>query len=178
MQAYLPFMEFRQKKGDKAHLLKRICLRVKCFVGNFVAFMNMFLISGYQRMCIFFPNFLFHQYPLAYAVMVAETDAGFNPTPSKVRNLMSIRQTSMLRSMHPQFAIAWLHISAMAILGVNCYLLHALFLKLLRSVSIVFCSDSTSSMYVLSLLTSICVNYFSSDGSVQSYWLLLWPKTH
>ncbi|KAG5233703.1 Gamma-irradiation and mitomycin induced [Salix suchowensis] len=39
-----PFMEFKQKKGDKAHILKRCCLRVKCFI---------------------------------------ETDAGFNPTPSK-----------------------------------------------------------------------------------------------
>ncbi|XP_024438485.2 structural maintenance of chromosomes flexible hinge domain-containing protein GMI1 isoform X2 [Populus trichocarpa] len=42
--ACLPFMEFKQKKGDKAHILKRCCLRVKCFI---------------------------------------ETDAGFNPTPSK-----------------------------------------------------------------------------------------------
>ncbi|KAM1976756.1 hypothetical protein ACFX15_041359 [Malus domestica] len=42
--ALLPFMEFKQKKGDRAHLLKRCCLRVKCFI---------------------------------------ETDAGFNPTPSK-----------------------------------------------------------------------------------------------
>ncbi|XVE58363.1 hypothetical protein DITRI_Ditri04bG0163800 [Diplodiscus trichospermus] len=40
----LPFMDLRQKKGDKSHLLKRCCLRVKCFV---------------------------------------ETDAGFNPMPSK-----------------------------------------------------------------------------------------------
>ncbi|EOY23564.1 Gamma-irradiation and mitomycin c induced 1, putative isoform 1 [Theobroma cacao] len=42
--ALLPFMDLRQRKGDKSHLLKRCCLRVKCFV---------------------------------------ETDAGFNPTPSK-----------------------------------------------------------------------------------------------
>ncbi|KAM4068715.1 hypothetical protein ACB094_12G034100 [Castanea mollissima] len=42
--AWLPFMEFRHKKGDKSHLLKRCCLRVKCFI---------------------------------------DTDAGFNPTPSK-----------------------------------------------------------------------------------------------
>ncbi|XP_043816102.1 structural maintenance of chromosomes flexible hinge domain-containing protein GMI1 isoform X2 [Manihot esculenta] len=42
--ASLPFMESRQKKGDKAYLLKRCCSRVKCYV---------------------------------------ETDAGFNPTPSK-----------------------------------------------------------------------------------------------
>ncbi|KAF5442725.1 hypothetical protein F2P56_035352 [Juglans regia] len=42
--AWLPFMEFRHKKGDKAHILKRCCWRVKCFV---------------------------------------DTDAGFNPTPSK-----------------------------------------------------------------------------------------------
>ncbi|KAK9994804.1 hypothetical protein SO802_024507 [Lithocarpus litseifolius] len=41
---WLPFMEFRHKKGDKSHLLKRCCLRVKCFI---------------------------------------DTDAGFNPTPSK-----------------------------------------------------------------------------------------------
>ncbi|KAJ4954884.1 hypothetical protein NE237_011667 [Protea cynaroides] len=40
----LPFMEPKQKRGDKAQLLKRCCRRVKCFV---------------------------------------ETDAGFNPTPSK-----------------------------------------------------------------------------------------------
>ncbi|PPD70197.1 hypothetical protein GOBAR_DD32911 [Gossypium barbadense] len=40
----LPFMDFRQRKGDQSHLLKRCCLRVKCFV---------------------------------------ETDAGFNPMPSK-----------------------------------------------------------------------------------------------
>ncbi|KAF3432812.1 hypothetical protein FNV43_RR23914 [Rhamnella rubrinervis] len=42
--AWLPFMEFKHKKGDKAHLLKMCCQRVKCFI---------------------------------------ETDAGFNPTPSK-----------------------------------------------------------------------------------------------
>ncbi|XP_038685259.1 structural maintenance of chromosomes flexible hinge domain-containing protein GMI1-like isoform X1 [Tripterygium wilfordii] len=42
--ASLPFMECRQKKGDRAQLLKRCCSRVKCFI---------------------------------------ETDAGFNPTPSK-----------------------------------------------------------------------------------------------
>ncbi|XWS37991.1 hypothetical protein CRYUN_Cryun19dG0092200 [Craigia yunnanensis] len=42
--ALLPFMDLRQRKGDKSHLLKRCCLRVKCFV---------------------------------------ETDAGFNPMPSK-----------------------------------------------------------------------------------------------
>ncbi|KAJ6297086.1 hypothetical protein OIU78_022752 [Salix suchowensis] len=42
-------MEFKQKKGDKAHILKRCCLRVKCFI---------------------------------------ETDAGFNPTPSKVLNAL------------------------------------------------------------------------------------------
>ncbi|KAG4172718.1 hypothetical protein ERO13_A11G015200v2 [Gossypium hirsutum] len=42
--AILPFMDFRQRKGDQSHLLKRCCLRVKCFV---------------------------------------ETDAGFNPMPSK-----------------------------------------------------------------------------------------------
>ncbi|XP_044505503.1 structural maintenance of chromosomes flexible hinge domain-containing protein GMI1 isoform X4 [Mangifera indica] len=41
---WLPFMDLRQKKGDKAHLLKRCCLRVKCFI---------------------------------------DTDAGFNPKPSK-----------------------------------------------------------------------------------------------
>ncbi|OMO93636.1 gamma-irradiation and mitomycin c induced 1, partial [Corchorus olitorius] len=40
----LPFMDLRQRKGDKSQLLKRCCLRVKCFV---------------------------------------ETDAGFNPSPSK-----------------------------------------------------------------------------------------------
>ncbi|GAV66190.1 LOW QUALITY PROTEIN: HATPase_c_3 domain-containing protein, partial [Cephalotus follicularis] len=42
--ACLPSMECRYRKGDKAHLLKRCCLRVKCFI---------------------------------------DTDAGFNPTPSK-----------------------------------------------------------------------------------------------
>ncbi|XP_059434267.1 structural maintenance of chromosomes flexible hinge domain-containing protein GMI1 [Corylus avellana] len=42
--AWLPFMESTPKKRDRAHLLKRCCLRVKCFI---------------------------------------ETDAGFNPTPSK-----------------------------------------------------------------------------------------------
>ncbi|XP_060675499.1 structural maintenance of chromosomes flexible hinge domain-containing protein GMI1 isoform X2 [Ziziphus jujuba] len=41
---WLPFMDFANKKGDKADLLKRCCRRVKCFI---------------------------------------ETDAGFNPTPSK-----------------------------------------------------------------------------------------------
>ncbi|XAR52203.1 hypothetical protein NMG60_11020145 [Bertholletia excelsa] len=41
---WLPFMEPRQKKGDRAQILKRCCLRVKCFI---------------------------------------DTDAGFNPNPSK-----------------------------------------------------------------------------------------------
>ncbi|KAF8379724.1 hypothetical protein HHK36_029171 [Tetracentron sinense] len=47
----LPFMEPRQRKGDRGQVLKRCCLRVKCFVD--------------------------------FVVIVAETDAGFNPTPSK-----------------------------------------------------------------------------------------------
>ncbi|KAH9779979.1 Structural maintenance of chromosomes flexible hinge domain-containing protein GMI1 [Citrus sinensis] len=42
--AWLPLMDLRQRKGEKAHLLKKFCLRVKCFI---------------------------------------DTDAGFNPTPSK-----------------------------------------------------------------------------------------------
>ena len=37
-QTWLPFMEFRHKKGDKSHLLKRCCLRVKCFIGRVVVF--------------------------------------------------------------------------------------------------------------------------------------------
>jgi len=37
-QAWLPFMESTHKKGDRAHLLKRCCLRVKCFIGRVVAF--------------------------------------------------------------------------------------------------------------------------------------------
>ncbi|KAJ0103641.1 hypothetical protein Patl1_05164 [Pistacia atlantica] len=53
--AWLPFMDLRQKKGDKAHLLKRCCSRAKCFI---------------------------------------DTDAGFNPTPSKTdlahQNLFTI----------------------------------------------------------------------------------------
>ncbi|KAJ0006686.1 hypothetical protein Pint_30620 [Pistacia integerrima] len=31
---WLPFMDLRQKKGDKAHLLKRCCSRAKCFIGR------------------------------------------------------------------------------------------------------------------------------------------------
>ncbi|KAL9436957.1 hypothetical protein AB3S75_022908 [Citrus x aurantiifolia] len=42
--AWLPLMDLRQRKGEKAQLLKKFCLRVKCFI---------------------------------------DTDAGFNPTPSK-----------------------------------------------------------------------------------------------
>ncbi|KAD2805557.1 hypothetical protein E3N88_38934 [Mikania micrantha] len=42
--AWLPFMDFRQRKEDRSQVLKRSCMRVKCFI---------------------------------------ETDAGFNPTPSK-----------------------------------------------------------------------------------------------
>nr|XP_043610523.1 structural maintenance of chromosomes flexible hinge domain-containing protein GMI1 [Erigeron canadensis] len=42
--AWLPFMDLRQKKEDRSQILKRSCMRVKCFI---------------------------------------ETDAGFNPTPSK-----------------------------------------------------------------------------------------------
>ncbi|XP_023729100.1 structural maintenance of chromosomes flexible hinge domain-containing protein GMI1 [Lactuca sativa] len=42
--AWLPFMDFRQRPGHRTQVLKRSCMRVKCFI---------------------------------------ETDAGFNPTPSK-----------------------------------------------------------------------------------------------
>ncbi|CAB4302019.1 unnamed protein product [Prunus armeniaca] len=36
--ARLPFMEFKQKKGDKADLLKICCLRVKCFIETDAGF--------------------------------------------------------------------------------------------------------------------------------------------
>ncbi|KAA8540048.1 hypothetical protein F0562_026740 [Nyssa sinensis] len=36
--AWLPFMEPRQKKGDKAHILKRCCLRAKCFIETDAGF--------------------------------------------------------------------------------------------------------------------------------------------
>ncbi|XP_050237468.1 structural maintenance of chromosomes flexible hinge domain-containing protein GMI1 isoform X2 [Mercurialis annua] len=36
--ARLPFMEFNQKKGDRAHLLKRFCSRVKCFIETDAGF--------------------------------------------------------------------------------------------------------------------------------------------
>ncbi|KAH9779981.1 Structural maintenance of chromosomes flexible hinge domain-containing protein GMI1 [Citrus sinensis] len=48
--AWLPLMDLRQRKGEKAHLLKKFCLRVKCFI---------------------------------------DTDAGFNPTPSKLSAFFS-----------------------------------------------------------------------------------------
>ncbi|CAN4085710.1 unnamed protein product [Withania somnifera] len=44
--SWLPFMELKQRKSDRADVLKRCCFRVKCFI---------------------------------------ETDAGFSPTPSKLR---------------------------------------------------------------------------------------------
>ncbi|KAJ0024539.1 hypothetical protein Pint_07525 [Pistacia integerrima] len=34
--AWLPFMDLRQKKGDKAHLLKICCSRAKCFIGKVI----------------------------------------------------------------------------------------------------------------------------------------------
>ncbi|PQQ04219.1 uncharacterized protein Pyn_24805 [Prunus yedoensis var. nudiflora] len=61
--ARLPFMEFKQKKGDKADLLKICCLRVKCFV---------------------------------------ETDAGFNPTPSKTNLAHHSPFTTSLRNLGNQ----------------------------------------------------------------------------
>ncbi|WCJ44422.1 Structural maintenance of chromosomes flexible hinge domain-containing protein GMI1 [Euphorbia peplus] len=36
--ARLPFMDFRLKKGDKAHILKRCCSRVKCFIDTDAGF--------------------------------------------------------------------------------------------------------------------------------------------
>ncbi|KAL8537992.1 hypothetical protein ACS0TY_000080 [Phlomoides rotata] len=36
--ALLPFMEAKQKKGDKGHALKRICSRVKCFIDTDAGF--------------------------------------------------------------------------------------------------------------------------------------------
>ncbi|XP_039057675.1 structural maintenance of chromosomes flexible hinge domain-containing protein GMI1-like [Hibiscus syriacus] len=32
--ALLPFMDLRHRKGENSQLLKRCCLRVKCFVGQ------------------------------------------------------------------------------------------------------------------------------------------------
>ncbi|VVA11274.1 PREDICTED: DEFECTIVE IN MERISTEM [Prunus dulcis] len=61
--ARLPFMEFKQKKGDKADLLKICCLRVKCFI---------------------------------------ETDAGFNPTPSKTNLAHHSPFTTSLRNLGNQ----------------------------------------------------------------------------
>ncbi|KAJ0098720.1 hypothetical protein Patl1_20442 [Pistacia atlantica] len=48
------FMDLRQKKGDKAHLLHRCCSRAKCFIGMF------------YKICL-----------------VVDTNDSFNPTPSK-----------------------------------------------------------------------------------------------
>ena len=59
------------------------------FCGNilifYITFVKTFRISVYM-LCIFV-YFLQYQYS-AETVIYAETDAGFNPTPSKVRNLM------------------------------------------------------------------------------------------
>lgn len=60
------------------------------FCGNilifYITFVKTFRISVYM-LCIFVYFFLQYQYS-AETVVYAETDAGFNPTPSKVRNLM------------------------------------------------------------------------------------------
>ncbi|CAN0922576.1 Structural maintenance of chromosomes flexible hinge domain-containing protein GMI1 [Linum grandiflorum] len=56
----LPFMEYAQKRGDKARLLKTYCSRVKCFV---------------------------------------DTDAGFNPTPSKTDLAQHCMFTDALRNL-------------------------------------------------------------------------------
>ncbi|KAJ4726669.1 Protein defective in meristem silencing 3 [Melia azedarach] len=37
-RAWLPFMDLRHRKGDKAHLLKKFCLRVKCFIDTDAGF--------------------------------------------------------------------------------------------------------------------------------------------
>ncbi|KAL5738604.1 hypothetical protein ACOSP7_031365 [Xanthoceras sorbifolium] len=58
-KALLPFMDLRQKKGDKASLLKRCFRRVKCFI---------------------------------------DTDAGFNPTPSKTDLAHQNRFTTTLKN--------------------------------------------------------------------------------
>ncbi|XP_065859828.1 structural maintenance of chromosomes flexible hinge domain-containing protein GMI1 isoform X2 [Euphorbia lathyris] len=36
--ARLPFMDFKQRKGDKVHILKRCCSRVKCFIDTDAGF--------------------------------------------------------------------------------------------------------------------------------------------
>ncbi|XP_027771413.1 structural maintenance of chromosomes flexible hinge domain-containing protein GMI1-like [Solanum pennellii] len=51
--SWLPFMEPKLRKSDRAEVLKRCCFRVKCFIAS---------LSN---------------------ILLAETDAGFNPTPSK-----------------------------------------------------------------------------------------------
>ncbi|MCL7026321.1 hypothetical protein MKW94_017651 [Papaver nudicaule] len=55
----LPFMELKNRKGDNAQLLKRCCLRVKCFI---------------------------------------DTDAGFDPTPSKTELAQHHRFTTALKN--------------------------------------------------------------------------------
>ncbi|CAN1250771.1 Structural maintenance of chromosomes flexible hinge domain-containing protein GMI1 [Linum perenne] len=57
---FLPFMEYVQKRGDKARLVKKCCSRVKCFI---------------------------------------ETDAGFNPTPSKTDLAQHCVFTAALRNL-------------------------------------------------------------------------------
>lgn len=80
LQSRLPFMEHKLKKGDKGQLLKRCCRRVKCFIGKVIIF-----IFSYRHVyCDPFLFFFFFPSSTLENIFIADTDAGFNPTPSKV----------------------------------------------------------------------------------------------
>lgn len=69
-------MEPRKKIGDKGQTLKRCCSRVKCFIGK----------SDFNSFRVSLP-FLFSVCQCdasTNSFLLADTDAGFNPTPSKV----------------------------------------------------------------------------------------------
>ena len=87
LQTWLPFMEPRQKKGDKAQILKRCCPRVKCFIGKSDLQFNTYSILNYQlciRVVLFYLSQALPIFFNKHLFLTADTDAGFNPTQSKV----------------------------------------------------------------------------------------------
>lgn len=84
-QAWLPFMELKQRKVDRAQILKTCCSRVKCFIGMRDCFGS---YVGRPNLLSFRCHYCFCK--SREWLVIAETDGGFYPTPSKVCELISV----------------------------------------------------------------------------------------
>ncbi|KAH9603600.1 hypothetical protein KSS87_015976 [Heliosperma pusillum] len=74
----LPFMRPKQKRGEKLLILKRCCSRVKCFIGKIVV-LKIYSLQFSKAVPFSRLGFI----SLWRSLFLTDTDAGFNPIPSK-----------------------------------------------------------------------------------------------